>query len=96
MEVHTEADLLRLFKHAQPLQFAPNRAYIAGTGRSAQHAYDDNRAQEYNDRANDQMQVLAYCTPFQRQRLAAALAELGSLDSLFPTPTPAKEQEGDG
>ena len=40
VEVHTEADLLRLFKHAQPLQFAPNRAYvIGGHGGYSQQAY---------------------------------------------------------
>ena len=90
IEVHTEADLLHLFKHAPPLGFASNRAYIVGPGRSAQHAYDDRRADDYNNRADELLQVLAYCTPYQRQRLATALAELGSLDSLFPTPKPPK------
>ena len=90
IEVHTEADLLHLFKHAPPLGFASNRAYHHGSGRSAQHAYDDRRADDYNNRADELLQVLAYCTQYNASASRRRWRNWASLDSLFPTPKPPK------
>ena len=98
IEVHTTDDLLHLLKRPPALPFWHNLPSVGGPGspRSNQQVHQETEAHRYEGAAKDLLNTLTRCTPYQRQCLAAVLADLASLDSLFPTPTPAKEQEGDG